>query len=83
MHTNPLVSPELNLLYSSEGEMMPIDLTKLGTLSVGTMISSLIAGSLPNAKKNRSNVFKISLVFTSFFKSILEYKFNSGHLIFF
>ena len=76
MQTNHLVSPELNILYSSEGEMTPTDLTKLGTSSIGTVISSLVAGNLPNAKKNLSNVSKISLLSTSLFESILEYKFN-------
>ena len=50
-HTSPLLLPELNLLYSSEGEMTSLDRTKLGTSPVGTIVSSLIAGNLPNAKK--------------------------------
>ena len=60
----------LNLLYSSEGKITSLNRTKLGTSPVGTIVSSLIAGNLPNAKKNLSNACKISFVLGLFFKSV-------------
>ena len=56
--------------------MTSLDWTKLGTSPVATTIISLIAGNLLKAKKNLSNVCKILLVLGSFFKSMLENKFN-------
>ena len=68
--TKSLALPKLSLLYSSKGEIMSRNLTKLGTLPVGTILSSMIAGNLPNAKRNLLNVWIISFILGSFFKSI-------------
>ena len=51
---------------------MSLNLTKLGTLPAGTIFSSMIAGNLPNAKRNLLNVWIISFISGSFFKSIKE-----------
>ena len=56
--------------------MTSFELTNFGASPVGTTVNSLIAENLPNFKKKLSNIFKISLGFCSFFKSIFRNKFN-------
>ena len=66
MQTNPLALLELNILYSSEGEITSLDRAKLGTSPVETIVSFLIAGNLPKAKKIYGilhNIFCIKFVF--------------------
>ena len=70
--TKSLALPELSFFYSSKGEIMSLNLTELGTLPAGTIFSSMIAGNLPNAKRNLLNVWIICFILGSFFKSIKE-----------
>lgn len=70
MPTNLLALLELNLLYSSEGEITSLDRTKLGTSPVSGQFVDCREST--KRKENLSNVSVTSFELSSFFKSIEE-----------